>query len=376
MTNLILHLGAPKTGTTTIQHALYASRALLEDVGYYYPILQQDRPWESHHLLQALVKPHHKIQPYWRRGREPMALMQFTISAFKASLEKASSAARKTPTTIISSELLANHAYFEYFATWLKREFKDIIPIFYVRDEAAHYRAALQQHFKAGKFTNRPRFFDATLDRLQFSLDSEVRVMHYIESSVDPHWDLLSNFWSSGLGLPLSTLVRPETHFNTADPAEVTVILALATKHYQWLGSKQLEGHAHEKDWKLEMISWVRNQLRDVLKNHASATTKFELSAATNRRVKKIADMMSEAYIANPHIFKRQNDFDAVEDFQVFGSIDDMIGDIRWDKDVSMRLLDRVALEVRRQLEVSVDHYFFASIDAMLKEVALELGQL
>lgn len=372
MKNLILHLGAAKTGTSTIQSALYASKSQLEAHGYYYPILKGDRPFESHHLLQALVKPHHKIGPYWRQRRGPMALMQLAVSEFQAALAKSPTVKSGIETTILSSELLVSTPYFDYLSLWLKREFTTITPLFYVRDSAPHYRSLLQQGLKAGEFVTQPICFDAIIDAITASVGCNTRVLQYVERCDDPQWDLLSDFWTSGLGLSPEILVRPAGRSNVADPAEVSVILALAAKHYCLLFG-EVESSLGDRARKRKIISWMRNELLAELPYNTHAVTKFELSADSNQRIKQISECQMQAYVSNPESYRSCKNLRSSAEFQVFKHIDEMVCDVQWDSNVGMAMLDRLKSKVRYMVNGTADDQFLHSVCVIIDEVLLEL---
>lgn len=368
MTNLILHLGAHKTGTTTIQRALYESRARLKESGYVYPILNEVRRWESHHSLQALVKPHHKIAPFWRDNRGPMGLMQSTVSNFREILKNTDS-----HTMVLSSEILANGKYFYYLAYWLRKEFSDIKPIFYLRENASHYRAFLQQSLKVGVFPKQPRFFDAKLDRIRLLLGVDVEVRPYIERLDDPNWNLLDDFWEYGLGLPLDTLVRPDRDLNFADPAELSLILALTTKYYTVPKDNFFKQGMLASDLRLTSFGWLRNELLSKIRNQNIATRRFDFSAKTKAKIKRIADQMSKIHSHNPQALRSRQDFGHFKELDVFQNVDEMTADVSWDKDLSIYLLSAVQEKVKRELTTSSDVSLFRSLERPIDFALQEL---
>lgn len=63
---IILHCGAPKTGSTSFQHLLYANRALLLEKGFYCPAVSRKRRMKDdiRILLEQMTRPENDNQAY------------------------------------------------------------------------------------------------------------------------------------------------------------------------------------------------------------------------------------------------------------------------------------------------------------------------
>jgi hypothetical protein len=85
---LFLHIGMPRTGTTSLQRVLAGSGSVLEGAGYEYPDLGRDEPGIAHHALGWDVLAHGAQS---RAGRELLERL-----------------ARADGNTIVSTETLSN----------------------------------------------------------------------------------------------------------------------------------------------------------------------------------------------------------------------------------------------------------------------------
>lgn len=85
--DLVLHIGAGKTGTSSIQYFLNQNRARLADLGHLYP----QAPGRTRHTqLGLFTKPDHALAsiPSWRRQRERFASPEAFRRAFRRRLFK------------------------------------------------------------------------------------------------------------------------------------------------------------------------------------------------------------------------------------------------------------------------------------------------
>lgn len=96
MTDLIIHIGAPKTGTTAIQQYLLKNREYLAEQGVLYPLGGLLK--SGHHIVGAAVFPAraHRLQ-----GRSRQEALQTSVQAIRKEIE-----ALRPGTVILSSEYL------------------------------------------------------------------------------------------------------------------------------------------------------------------------------------------------------------------------------------------------------------------------------
>ena len=149
---IICHMGLPKTGTTSLQHALHASRDRLREQGVYYPDGGVAR--ENHKLLTALYKPDEGITPgikYLFDGDEARMRLSSTKlwESIKSEVER-----KKPELLILSSEfffIFTNREEFQSFYALLSQLSDDITPVLYVREAAALYGSICQQCVKNGR---------------------------------------------------------------------------------------------------------------------------------------------------------------------------------------------------------------------------------
>lgn len=148
---IILHMGLRKTGTTSLQNALFASRDKLRERGVLYPHGGASR--ENHRLLTALFKPADRIK------REVQYLFDFDRARMqRAAIDMWETIRRDVQRTkpqllVLSSEYFVTYPQSEDFdklAAILSDLSADIEPVLYFREPAAHYASNVQQNVKKG----------------------------------------------------------------------------------------------------------------------------------------------------------------------------------------------------------------------------------
>jgi hypothetical protein len=184
MAELFLHLGPGKTGTTSLQNALYANRSSLIHAGILYPVFPVSETAESHHVMQALCKAHGNIAPYWRQGRERLDLANYGNALYSKLLEgvKESRATR----VILSSEMLLRGEFFGIFASMLKRDFPKITPILYIRDPIPLYQSQFQQMAKRGGFKQTVGKIGSTVQKVEEIFGKNIKYLKYFERCIEP----------------------------------------------------------------------------------------------------------------------------------------------------------------------------------------------
>lgn len=149
---ILLHMGLSKTGTTSLQSALFASREQLRKRGIVYPDGGPAR--ENHKLLTVLLQPPDSVvrdvkfifdfdDARMRRAAQDM------WEATKREVERA-----RPELLILSSEYLFAKPRAEGFhklRELLTQLSHDITPIVYFREAAAHFGSRVQQSVKNGR---------------------------------------------------------------------------------------------------------------------------------------------------------------------------------------------------------------------------------
>lgn len=151
---LILHLGMPKTGTTSLQLSLTAMHEALLERGVLYPSLLIDAP--DHNFLTLLTENPDRIPGmYWFDiERHPGFMHDRILPSWDGILEQI--ARHKPGKLILSSEMLFSRFEDDHRGLLLKKLRNlsaDISTIIYIRQPSKHYLSNVQQKLKnAGTF--------------------------------------------------------------------------------------------------------------------------------------------------------------------------------------------------------------------------------
>ena len=251
MTELFLHLGPGKTGTTSLQNALYANRSSLMRDGILYPVFPVSQTAESHHVMQALCKTYGNIAPYWRQGRKGLDLANYGNALYSTLLE----GVKKTRATsvILSSELLLGGEFFGIFASMLKRDFPKITPILYIRDPIPLYQSEFQQMAKRGEFKQTVRKIGSTVQKAEEFFGKNIKYLKYFEIYIEPTWSIVPDFWQNVFDID-ATHLNPVPRENVADFAELTLTLVTVSFFYKIRSEKSEKGFGEV----FERISYLR----------------------------------------------------------------------------------------------------------------------
>lgn len=166
---LLLHIGAPKTGSTSLQRVLFNNRATLASHGILYPDLflnapKQDRlrfPHDSHGALILAFATGNNVRKettdFRKRGvvdaksRQRWATRR--IQTLEAQLLKS-----QAQTCVLSCEnffgFITNSAFVP-FRDFLDRHFEHVHLVLYFRPAHEEYASMIQQELKGGRFLNR-----------------------------------------------------------------------------------------------------------------------------------------------------------------------------------------------------------------------------
>ncbi|MCC2658304.1 MAG: hypothetical protein K0Q76_3412 [Panacagrimonas sp.] len=188
MKRIILHIGSPKTGTTTIQRSLFRSRE--QPHGFTYPDLNtgQNKLTAHHHLL-LLLKAHDELP---RRMR-----YLFTGSRYSRTVEDTKAKLREelqnADNIVLSSEYLFSMRDRHIAALkdiLTECGVDEILICLYVREPAAYYASIVQEACKGtGPFPQPDSFrypIKDVIERWSAHFDGQVAVRGF-------HRDLLAN---------------------------------------------------------------------------------------------------------------------------------------------------------------------------------------
>lgn len=228
MTRLILHIGASKTGTTTLQQCLLNSYDMLLERGVLYPKpVHGNKHCElTPYLLSA------EEAPNWLRTtsmNDATRIKRKGRQAWNNLLQQI--AEHKTDTIILSSEHLFNFANSPNFGHAL-RQFQsiadDITIVAYVRAPSGRYLSSRQEGLKAGRRGAPPRSYSASHRPLHSLVDrDDLRLeVHNAERAVLIGNDIVTDFASRHLPCGvIDDLDRPERDLNTSISAEAMLII-------------------------------------------------------------------------------------------------------------------------------------------------------
>jgi hypothetical protein len=150
---IVVHMGLHKTGTTSLQTALFAARDGLRARGVLYPDGGVSR--ESHKLLTAMFKPADLVSTDLRRQFDFDAVrMRRAASAMWDSVRD--DVERLRPALLIlSSEYFGLHPRredYDIFVGRLAELSADVEPVIYFRETASHFGSNAQQNVKNGRW--------------------------------------------------------------------------------------------------------------------------------------------------------------------------------------------------------------------------------
>lgn len=235
MKKLLLHIGLPKTGTSSIQETLSraATAGQLHDVVY--PHLGE----RDHYFIAALYQSHDRLPRTIRHQRTSLG------TAFDRRLEKFRNglflAIENYPRIIISAESLAHFSPSE--ATALRDDFvrlgaTEVCVLAYVREPASLYLSNIQQQLKAShEFISPDRFHYSYAQRLNTwkQLFRVVRIRPYNKSQLhegDVVRDAILNA-SNFFGREIANADLPISNINESISAEGMILLQrYRTRHH------------------------------------------------------------------------------------------------------------------------------------------------
>lgn len=152
--HLIIHGGPPKTGTTTIQQALWESRKALMAKGVYYHVGPAPMEWSLMMLYSHLKDDLYPVlRAKFSTVEEARDWSRACWSEFEAEVDRT-----QPPVTIISSEHFANIGDPAPFVKRLKKRFERIDFIAYARDPVAIYVSNVDELIRGGvRFADLPQ---------------------------------------------------------------------------------------------------------------------------------------------------------------------------------------------------------------------------
>lgn len=146
----ILHIGMPKTGSTTLQRTLHASNTILEEHGICYPSNLKSSP-ASHRIMASKLMPASRFPRHLHRCKQQQRADELYLE-LKAKIDAAKQQG-KARQVVLSSEILfrlPDNGYKSYFRDSVYDLLGNQLRIAaYLRSPASAYLALLQQKLKA-----------------------------------------------------------------------------------------------------------------------------------------------------------------------------------------------------------------------------------
>lgn len=153
MEKLYLHIGSPKTGSTSIQEVFAKNRSGLREQGYIYPGKGVD-----HHFLYFASNAPRERWPRHFKGMDANKLKAFLKNYF-AELERGF---KQENNVVLSTEYIffENKEMVEGIINYLRKFFDQISVLCFLREPVDYYRSYQQQLIKGQSYLQSPVSFD------------------------------------------------------------------------------------------------------------------------------------------------------------------------------------------------------------------------
>lgn len=154
MKKLYLHIGSPKTGTTSIQKTFFDNRKALKEQGYIY----SGNTYNDHLFFFATKSPL-RDWPRQFKGVDKKAL-QNKLNNYFSDIEK-DFKSDEYKEQILSTEylFLSNAEYIGNIIDYLQKFFSEIKVVVFIRSPEEYYRSMQQQTIKARSYITSPAVF-------------------------------------------------------------------------------------------------------------------------------------------------------------------------------------------------------------------------
>ncbi|MCX7286554.1 MAG: hypothetical protein NTW20_03065 [Rhodobacterales bacterium] len=224
---ILLHMGMPKTGSTSLQHSLHASSDRLRESGVFYP--QFGNKTIAHHLLLLLHQSPSQMSPFFlQRNGGPKEAVDRANAAWE--MVRREVQRRRPEVLVLSSELLIlpeDPSIKARIADQLSELSGDIVPILYVRHPVQHFRSNLQQLLKVSNQPVHPhkaQIKDAILET-EAIFSNPLQLVAF-DRSVLHGGDVVADFATRFLSPWIKPSDLPEFQSNVSLSAEALVFMA------------------------------------------------------------------------------------------------------------------------------------------------------
>lgn len=218
---LHLHIGSPKTGTTSIQQTFHKNREVLNKLGFHYP-----GSHANHHFSFFISEAKYSDWPRQFKSYDENALAQIRNS-YLESLQKELTA--NINQQIISSEYLfiKEKDYIKNYLSYLNKYFHRVKVYVFLRNPIDYFRSIQQQAIKARSFIASPADWSIRFKKVieAWSQFVDVQVMEYVQGE-----DSCETFCRK-IGISYNKLTRPAERRNTSLSLEQMLLLE-KIQHY------------------------------------------------------------------------------------------------------------------------------------------------
>lgn len=224
---IILHMGMPKTGTTSLQVGLDMMRQELLAEGCFYPDPGRFTGNKFQHVLAAFFGDFNLLEPELRKR---YATIDNALSNAEYFLREVKYEYKKYDkhSLILSSEFLSrgNKHQITIIRKKLETITDNIVPVVYIREAASLFKSEFQEDAKRGHFLKPypPKKLQQLLTNIAeiFGRKPIVRPLHPAQLVGG---DILKDFWTEVLGLGHRASKLPTISENTSMSAEATAAL-------------------------------------------------------------------------------------------------------------------------------------------------------
>ncbi len=234
MKKLYLHIGSPKTGTTSIQKTFFDNRKALKEQGYTY-----SGNTYNDHLFFFATKSSARDWPRQFKGVDKKAL-QNKLNSYFTSIEKDFKSADDRQ-QIISTEylFLSNAEYIGNVIDYLKKFFSEIKVLVFIRSPEEYYRSMQQQTIKARSYITSPAVFQYNFKNV---IEAWGKVCNLEVIEYQPEKDSCEELCKK-IGVNFNKLSGPEVKTNTSISIEQMVLLEKIQQNLYQKREDQFKSH-------------------------------------------------------------------------------------------------------------------------------------